>query len=70
MKAQYNREDGVLTSHLSDGVIDHAEETDGVIVHFFPDDQPVLLEVLEAGDFLSRLTNITAAAEPGRVLPL
>ncbi|HWF62670.1 MAG TPA: DUF2283 domain-containing protein [Nitrospira sp.] len=51
MKVQYNRGDDVLTIHLSDGMIDHAEETDGIIVHFSPDDHPVLLEVLEASDF-------------------
>ncbi|MEW6247051.1 MAG: DUF2283 domain-containing protein [Nitrospirota bacterium] len=41
MKVQYNRENDVLTIHLSEGTIDHAEETDGVIVHFSPDDRPV-----------------------------
>lgn len=70
MNVQYHRADDVLTIHLSDGVIDHAEETDGMIVHFSPDDHPVLLEVLEASDFLSRLTNITATIEPGRMVPL
>lgn len=70
MKVQYNRDDDVLTIHLSDGAIDHAEETDGIIVHFSPDDRPVMLEVLEASDFLSRLTKITATAEPGHVVPL
>ena len=70
MKVQYNRVDDILTIHLSEGVIDHAEETEGIIVHFSLDDHPVLLEVLEASDFLSRLTKITATAEPGHVVPL
>lgn len=70
MKVQYNREDDVLTIHLSEGAIDHAEETEGVIVHFSPDDRPVLLEVLDASEFLSRLTKITATAEAGKVVPL
>jgi hypothetical protein len=70
MKVQYNPEDDVLAIHLSEGMIDHAEETEGIIVQFLPDDCPALLEVLEANHFLSRLTKITATAEPGRVVPL
>lgn len=70
MKVQYNREDDVLTIHLSEGTIDHAEEAEGVIVHFSPDGRPVLLEVLDASEFLSRLTKITATAQPGKVVPL
>jgi hypothetical protein len=70
MKAQYNREDDVLMLHLSEGEIDHAEESDQVIIHFSTDDHPVLLEVLDASDLLARLTKITATAEPGRMVPI
>jgi hypothetical protein len=56
--------------HLSEGPIDHAEETEGVIVHFSTDTRPVLLEVLDASEFLSRLTKITATAQPGTVMTL
>lgn len=70
MKVQYNREDDVLTIHLAEGIIDHAEEAEGVIVHFSLDDHPVLLEVLDASEFLSRLTKITATAQPGQVVSL
>jgi len=45
MKAQYNREDDVLLLYLSEGKIDHAEEADGVIVHFSADGRPLLLEL-------------------------
>jgi hypothetical protein len=55
---------------LSEGTIDHAGETEGVIVHFSTDDRPVLLEVLDASEFLSRLTKITATAQPGTVMTL
>ena len=62
MKATYNREDDVLTLELSDAPIDHAEENDGMIAHFSPNDELVVLEVLDASDFLSRLTKLTATA--------
>jgi len=70
MKARYSREDDVLLLYLSEGRIDHAEESGGVIVHFSPEDRPVLLEVLDASDFVSRLTKLTAHAESGQTLPL
>ncbi|MCX7045138.1 MAG: DUF2283 domain-containing protein [Candidatus Sumerlaeota bacterium] len=65
MKAQYNREDDVLMLRLSQGQIDYAEETEGVIVHFTKDNHPVLLEVLDASDWLSRLNRLTARAKSG-----
>ena len=37
MKAQYNRDDDVLILEMSDAAIDHAEESDGIIVHFSQD---------------------------------
>ena len=70
MKAEYNREDDVLTIHLAEGPVDHADETEGVIVHFSPEDRPVLLEVLAASDFLARLTKSTATAAPGQAVPV
>lgn len=70
MQALYNREDDVLTLELGDGVIDHAEEVDGVIIHFSPDDRPVLLELLDASDLLARLARFTATARTGEFAPL
>lgn len=70
MKAIYNREDDVLTLELSDAAIDHAEETDGVIAHFSPSDELVLIEVLDASDFLSRLNKLTATAPTGEAVQL
>ena len=70
MKAQYNREDDVLLLYVGKGDIDHAEESDGVIVHFSSDDRPVLLEVLDASELLSRLTRMTARAQSGQPMPV
>jgi uncharacterized protein YuzE len=65
MKVQYNREDDVLMIRLSKGKIDHAEEVDGLIVHFSNEDRPLVLEILDASDFLARLAKITAKVRPG-----
>jgi len=65
MKVQYDREDDVLMIHLSRGKIDHAEEVDGVIIHFSSKDRPLLLEILDASRFLARIAKITATAPSG-----
>jgi hypothetical protein len=70
VNARYDREDDVLTLELSESAIDHAEETDGVIAHFSPEDELVLIEVLDVSDFLSRLTKLTANAPTGEAVQL
>ncbi len=65
MKIQYNRTDDALLVHLHEGIIDYAEDAEGVIVHFTKDHQPVLIEVLEASEFLSKLMKATATAPSG-----
>lgn len=63
MKVRYNRKDDILTLELSEATIDHAEETGPIIAHFGADDRLVLLEILEASDFLSKLTKAAVRAD-------
>ncbi len=70
MKVRYDREDDVLTLLLADGVVDHAEEVDGVIVHFTKDDRPLLLELLDASELLAQLNRIAARARTGEPIQL
>lgn len=63
MKVRYNRKEDILTLELSQAPIDHAEEAGPIVAHFSPDDRLVLLEFLEASDFLSKLTKATIRAE-------
>ena len=70
MKVQFNRQDDVLLLHLSEEGIDHAEESEGVIIHFSEEDRPVLLEVLDASDLLSSLTKVAATAPSGEVVSI
>ena len=53
MRVRYNREEDILTLELSGAPIDHAEEAGPLIAHFTADDRLVVLEILEASDFLS-----------------
>jgi len=70
MKVRYDREDDVLTIQLAEGVVDHAEEVDGVIVHFAKDDRPLLLEMLDASELLAQLNRIAARAPTGEPVQL
>ncbi len=44
---------------ISDEPIDYAEEVGNIIVHFTKEGRPVLLEVLDASEFLAETTKIT-----------
>ena len=63
MKVRYNRKEDILTLEVSRAPIDHAEEAGPIIAHFSTDDKLVLLEILEASDFLADLTKATMKAE-------
>jgi hypothetical protein len=43
--------------------VDHAEEMGPVIVHFNKSGKPILLEILDASDFLMDLTKVTMTAK-------
>jgi len=68
MRVQYRREDDVLLIHLTDQPIDHAEECDGMIVHLSPNDQLVLIEMLDASELLAKLMKVAAQASSGQEL--
>ena len=63
MRVRYNRKEDILILELSKASIDHAEEAGPIIAHFSTDDKLVLLEILEASDFLAELTKATMKAE-------
>ena len=51
-KIRYSKDVDALLVELSQGTIDHAEESGQLIVHFTKEGEPVLLEILDARDFL------------------
>lgn len=52
MKVKYNKEDDVLMIELNKKPIDYAQQSGDLIVHFSPDREAVLLEILDASKFL------------------
>ncbi|GEM_PF-366671 len=63
MKIKYDREDDILTIETAPGNIDYAEEMGTLIVHFTKEGKPVVLEILDASDFLSLATKSSMRAE-------
>jgi len=70
MKISYDREEDILMIETSpEGTIDHAEHTGPFIAHFSQDGQLLLLEILDASEFLSSLIRVTLRREE-QELPL
>jgi uncharacterized protein YuzE len=65
MKISYDRDEDILMIELNPAaVIDYAEQTGSIIVHLDRGQQPVLLEILRAGEFMSGTVKASMRAEP------
>jgi uncharacterized protein YuzE len=70
MKINYDREEDILMIELvSESIIDHAEHTGPFIAHFSEDGRLLLLEILDASEFLSSLIKATLRGQE-QELPL
>jgi hypothetical protein len=64
MRINYEQEDDILMIETGlAGTIDHAEHTGSFISHFSEDGQLLLLEILDASEFLSTLVKVTARGQ-------
>ena len=63
MKISYNRKQDIILLEAAKGKIDYAEEIGPVIVHFSKTNKPILLEILDASEFLSAVTKIGMTSE-------
>lgn len=63
MKVRYSRSEDVLIIELSDEKVDYAEEMGPVIVHFTKDGRPVMLEILDASEFVTEISKVAMRAE-------
>ena len=63
-KIRYSKDADAILVELSDKPIDHAEESGQIIVHFSKEGEPVLLEILDAKEFLlSSLSSLVKEKE-------
>lgn len=51
-KVKYSKDTDALLIELSDKKIDYAEDKGNIIIHYTSEDEPVLLEIFEAKEFL------------------
>ena len=65
MKIRYDREEDIATIEVSPEKIDHAEEIGPIIVHFSKQGKPVLLEILDASEFIAETTRAMAKSKGG-----
>jgi uncharacterized protein YuzE len=52
-KIKYSKDTDALLIELSDKSIDHAEEQGQVIIHFSKNNVPVLIEIMDASQFIT-----------------
>jgi uncharacterized protein YuzE len=68
MKLSYDREEDILMIEvLPEAAIDHAEQAGPFIVHFTETGRLVLLEILDASEFLSQVIKATLRSEAKEV---
>ncbi|MDQ3019496.1 MAG: DUF2283 domain-containing protein [Bacteroidota bacterium] len=51
-KVKYSKDVDALIIELSDKKIDYAEDKGNIIIHYSIEDEPVLLEIFDAKEFL------------------
>jgi len=68
MNLKYDRSEDILTIETTEaGVIDYAEQVDDFIAHFSQDGRLLVLEILDASEFLAELFKSTLRT-PGESL--
>jgi len=70
MKISYDKEKDILLIESSEEPIDYAEEVGSIIAHFTKEGKPVLLEILDASEFLSEVIKASMPAKEERVVDL
>jgi len=63
MRVSYDRDSDILMIEISDENIDYADEAGPMIIHFSKDGKPVLIEILDASEFLAEVTKISMKAK-------
>jgi len=67
MRISYNREEDIIIIEVSEEGIDYAEEVGQMIIHFTRERKPVLVEILDASDFLAEITKVSLRAKDSKL---
>jgi uncharacterized protein YuzE len=63
LKFKYIKENDILIIVLSHGKIEHVEHAGPINIHFSIDKKPILIEILDATNFLKKALDFTKKAE-------
>jgi uncharacterized protein YuzE len=69
MKISYDREQDILLLELSSKPIKFAEKMGPVIVHFTEDEKPILLEILDASEFITTALKVSLQSKQEKLQP-
>ena len=58
IKISYESDADILTYEITNQPIDYAQEIGNIVVHFTKDNNPVLVEILEATQFLNKAKSL------------
>ena len=70
MRVKYDRDVDILLVETSPDPISYAEEAANFIIHFSELGKPVLLEILDASDFLSQAAKAALTSKSGEFVEL
>jgi uncharacterized protein YuzE len=70
MKISYDRDVDILMIQVGDEKIEYAEEMDGIIVHFTKEDRPILIEILDASDFITSLNKVAISSKKPEMIEI
>jgi uncharacterized protein YuzE len=70
MRVKYDRETDILMVETAEGTIAHAEEMGNIIVHLTEEGKPVLLEILDASEFLTQAAKAALTAKEAEFVEL
>jgi uncharacterized protein YuzE len=70
MELRYDEDDDILTidQGAPGDTIEHAEEVGSVIAHFTSDGRAILLEILDASEFLAAANHAIASRSRGKTV--
>ena len=66
MQVNYEPEANIISFEVGSGTISFAKEMNGTIIHFTAGNKPILIEILQAGNFLTKISKLKKAGQAVR----
>jgi len=66
---RYDIEANILSWEIMEGEISHAHEFGNIIIHFSSAEKPILIEILDASDFIGKFEKIKNLENLKKIVP-